>query len=134
MSDGNNWQLYEEFAYHIGDKYSNRYVVVPAGFETDFASIPPILWRFFIWWLPLWAKFCKGAVLHDWLYHVKKIMGQPITRKEADDIFLESNMVAWRYHKSRYLVARLEYWAVRCFGWLAWNHKTVQNLVVYNIH
>jgi hypothetical protein len=55
-------------------------------------------------------------------------MGKPITRKEADDIFLEANMVAWRYHKSRYIVARLEYWAVRGFAWLAWKHKNEASL------
>jgi hypothetical protein len=37
--------------------------VVPAGFETDFASVP----RAFTWLIPRYGRYTKAAILHDWL-------------------------------------------------------------------
>ena len=119
LPDGRRWKLMEEFVYRIGSDQSEECVRVPAGFETDFASVPRIFW-----FLPDWATYNKSAPLHDWLYHNKKIMGKDITRKEADFVFLEAMLVDFRHHRSRRWVARLEYWMVRLFGWLAWNSKS----------
>ncbi len=113
--DGASWTLIEPFSYDVGEEGSGVTITVPKGFDTDFASIPTFLWFF-----PRWAKYNKSPTLHDWLYHCKEIMGQPITRKRADDIFLEAMLVEWRNHKSRCFVARIEYWGVRLFAWLAW--------------
>lgn len=35
---------------------------IPAGFRTDFASIPWPLWVL----IPVFGRSCKAAVLHDW--------------------------------------------------------------------
>lgn len=51
---------------------------VPAGFITDFASVPRILWNLF----PPYGKYTKAAVLHDYFYIV-----QTISRKDADGLF-----------------------------------------------
>ncbi len=123
-SNGRDWKLYRAFTYHLGTKYSRDKITVPAGFKTDFASIPNILFRFLFWWLPWWAKFNKAPVLHDYLYQKKEIMGKPITRKRADDVFLEAMLVEWRHHKSRCVLARLEYLAVRIFAFWAWEEIT----------
>ena len=50
---------------------------VPAGFETDFASVPRAFWSVF----PPYGPYTKSAVLHDWLY-----VTQPagVSRKDAD--------------------------------------------------
>jgi len=119
MPDGKNWELTRAFTYRIGSQYSNQYIRVPQGFVTDFASIPKLLTLL----LPDWAKFNKSPVLHDYLYRTKKIMGESITRKQADDIFLEAMMVAWNDLPERFFVANLEYWAVRVFAFLAWRNK-----------
>ena len=110
LSDGRRWRLTRSFTYHIGSKASRRYIRVPRGFETDFASVPK-----FLWFLPYWAKYSKAPVLHDWIYEQ-----QEMTRTEADKIFLEAMMVDWRKHRSRYAVAYIEYIAVRLFGSLMW--------------
>jgi len=115
--NGKDWKLARSFTYHIGSKYSQSYIRVPAGFITDFATIP----KCFLWWLPYWAKYQKAPVIHDWLYNVKKIMGNPITQKKADDIFLEAMLIEWRHHKSRRIIAYMEYFAVRLFGGLYWS-------------
>ncbi len=114
--DRQTWKLARQFSYHIGSKYSRNYIRVPEGFETDFASIPKIL----IWTFPWWAKFSKPSIVHDWLYNRHQIMSDWIKRKEADDVFLEAMLVDFRNHKSGKLVAYLEYFAVRIFGFLAW--------------
>ncbi|MDD5220901.1 MAG: DUF1353 domain-containing protein [Candidatus Bipolaricaulis sp.] len=116
MKSGNAWKLARAFTYRIGSKYSKRFIRVVAGFITDFASIPKLIFLF----LPWWAKYSKASVLHDWLYRARSIMGKPITRKEADNIFREAMLIEFRTHKSGKFVANLEYYAVRWFAWLAW--------------
>lgn len=110
-ANGRDWTLIDKFTYHIGSKFSRHYVNVPGGFVTDFASVP----RMFFF-LPDWATYHKAAVLHDWLYKCRVT-----SRKRADDIFMEAMLIDWRGHRSRYFVAKLEYWTVRMFGWLAWH-------------
>ena len=68
LHDGHRWRLVFQFQYHVGRRYSREVIKVPAGFITDFASIPK-----FLWFLPSWAKFNKASILHDHLYQVKKI-------------------------------------------------------------
>ena len=118
MPDGRRWKLARPFTYHIGSRYSKDYIRVPAGFLTDFASIAK-----FLWFLPYWAKYCKAPIVHDWLYEAKEIMGKPITRKRADEIFLEAMLVDWRNYRSRYALAYIEYYSVRIFGFLAWRKR-----------
>jgi len=107
LPDGRKWRLVRPFSYHIGSKYSRDIIWVPAGFVTDFASVPWVLWTF----LPYWGKYGKAAVLHDYLYQTYSR-----TRKEADDIFYEAMLVGgtkpWK--------AKIMHWGVRLFGWLAW--------------
>ncbi len=111
LIDGRRWKLAYSFTFHVGSKYAEKVIAVPAGFEHDFASIP----RFLFVILPWWAKFNKAAVLHDWLYRT-----QTLTRARSDLIFYEAMLVAFRDHKTGRLVAWLEYKAVRLFSWLAW--------------
>ncbi len=39
-ADGTSLSLIDELAYHVGSKESKEIVVVPAGFRTNFASVP----------------------------------------------------------------------------------------------
>ena len=89
---------------------------MPREFVTDWASIP----KFIFWLLLYWAKFNKASVLHDWLYETRQIMGDWITRKEADNVWLEAMLIDFRQHRFGKLVALLEYKAVRLFAFLAW--------------
>jgi hypothetical protein len=114
LQDGRNWRLLEEFDYHIGAEDSPVFVHVPAGFETDFASIPRSLEPL----LAPWAKYNKAPIVHDLLYRTHRV-----TRRRADAIFLEAMRIDLRCHKTGRLVARVEWLAVRLFGWLAWHDK-----------
>ena len=53
-------------------------IVVPAGYVTDFASVP----RIGRWFMPPFGRHAIAAVLHDWLYSV----GQPGRRADADQV------------------------------------------------
>jgi|CXWL01.1.fsa_nt_gi hypothetical protein len=91
----------------FGYGYGEERIEVAEGFETDFASVPSLLW----WILPQWGTYGNAAVVHDWLY-----WKQDRSRTEADGIFLEGmsllGVSAWK----KYLM----YVAVRAFGWLGW--------------
>lgn len=77
-------------------------ISVPAGVETDFASIPRLFW-------PVIGhpadQYAQAAVLHDWLYRM-----HTVSRKRADELFLEAmevlGVAAWR-RRVMWLAVRL---------------------------
>jgi hypothetical protein len=98
--DGRKWQLAEDFEYHVGSKDSDEVIKVPAGFITDFATIPQFLWGIF----PPTGRYTKAAVIHDYLTANKgriphataddnTITYRCYTKKQVDKIFLEAMKV-----------------------------------------
>lgn len=107
--DGYEWRLVQGFRYDT-DLLAAGAVYVPAGFETDFASIPRPLWNLF----PPTGRYGKAAVIHDYLYRKSGVK-----RDLADQIFLEAMDclgVSW-------LTRHLIYRAVRLFGGGAYQTK-----------
>lgn len=104
-SPGAKWVLVHPLEYR-GKRQKFR---IPAGFETDFASVPRVLWSVF----PPYGKWLKAAVLHDMLYATPP---RGVTRRDADGLFRrvlkEEGCSTWR--------ACVMYWALRAFGWVAW--------------
>jgi len=101
------WRLDAEFQCEVlGVRHCT--ISVPAGFVTDFASVP----RLPLTWLLAGDVAHKSAVVHDYLYRTG---GGPCgyDRAECDQVFLagmvEEGVSAWR--------RRLMYWAVRAGGW-----------------
>ena len=102
--DDNHWTLVSELTY--GSEVLDGHVTVPAGFTTDFASVPRILPIVFACF---GARCQPEAVVHDWLYR----RGSDVTRAQADRVFLEameSRGKPWRLRFPMYL-------GVRLFGW-----------------
>lgn len=98
--DDGRWRLLVILAYS-----SNLagLVIVPAGFETDFASVPRLPVAF-----ALFGDVAhEAAVIHDYLYSTGMV-----SREVADKVLLEAmestGIAAWR----RWPI----YWAVRQFG------------------
>lgn len=56
--------------------------IVPAGFRTDFASVPRVV----VWLIPRFGRYTAAAILHDWLCTVGIETGQA-TSREADGLF-----------------------------------------------
>lgn len=75
---GGLWELaYEWTLFYRGEVYH-----IPAGFQTDGASIPRFLWR--VCGTPLDVPRIYAAIVHDWLY----FGGKPeATRADADAIY-----------------------------------------------
>ena len=63
-------------------------IEVEAGFDTDYASVPRGLWNLY----PPDGEYTEAAVIHDFLYWHQALCegGLPITRKQADTVFLEA--------------------------------------------
>lgn len=103
----NEWSVYKEFIY-IREPYPDGpKIIVPAGFGTDFASVPRIFWVFIS---PV-DKHGKAAVLHDYMYR-KEIF----PRHQCDYIFKEAMSVTGVSGWKRFLI----YWNVRIFGFFVW--------------
>lgn len=60
-------------------------IVVPAGFETDFASVP----RPLVWFLPRTGLWTLAAILHDWLWREDCPRGR-CSWRHADRLFREA--------------------------------------------
>lgn len=106
-------QLITPLMYCVGHADSDECITVPAGFITDFASVPWGLWNLF----PPFGQYARPAIVHDFLYSVGgQIPGRCYTRKQADSIFKEALSVvgipAWR--------RELMYRAVRLGGGSGW--------------
>lgn len=103
--DGDRWRLREDLPYELPDGQGT--IIVPAGFLTDFASIPRPLWSLVGDPGGPWAP---AAVVHDYLYRTGLL-----PRAEADAIFYEAMEPYVRTSK------RWVMWlAVRLAGWMAY--------------
>ena len=59
-AQGSRWRLLEPLSYAGREET----FVVPAGFTTDFASVPQAL----TWLVPRYGRYTKAAILHDYLW------------------------------------------------------------------
>jgi len=92
--DGRFYKVTAPFTYHVGAPEGTTVVEVPAGFITDFASIPRILWS----WIPPTGWYGKIAVIHDKLYQDGKIGDLVIPQIYADQVLNEGMVIlasAW---------------------------------------
>lgn len=119
LPDGRNWRVDPPpFVYHFGTPTGEDYVTVEAGFITDFASTPRVIWSLF----PPWGKYGKAAVVHDKLYRTRLVTNKAqgnwtVTRHEADCVLWEAMGVTGTPTVSRLCI----YLGVRLGGWVAWN-------------
>ena len=66
----------------VRNKKRKRIIKIPAGFRTDYSSIPTCLQ-----WFVHWSKVDMAGVVHDWLYRVGSMK-----RKDADKIWRDVAM------------------------------------------
>lgn len=99
--DGKNYKLLSAFQY---DSSLDITITVPAGFVTDFASVPKILWNL----LPPTGRYGKAAVIHDYLYRTYGASSKIV----ADAIFYEA-MKALGVNR---VIRNVIYLAVHLFG------------------
>lgn len=103
--DGKHWELTEDLTLTTP---AGDVIVVPAGFVTDFASIPRVFWSLIGDPGGPWAP---AAVVHDYLYRTGLL-----PRAEADAIFRDVMAIHGIRGTKRWVM-----WAtVRAAGWLAY--------------
>jgi hypothetical protein len=105
QADGNIFVLVEELRYKI--ERTGQRIIVPAGFVTDFASVPQVAQSI----ISVLGKHSVPAVVHDYLYWV-----QTCTREQADNILYE----AMQEYKANWFQKHAVYNAVRVGGAGAW--------------
>lgn len=76
--DANTWALVDDLVY----RGSWERFVVPAGFRTDFASVPRVV----TWLFPRFGAYTLAAILHDWLVS-EGLRSGAVTSRQADGIF-----------------------------------------------
>lgn len=107
------WILRDDLVYECGDMT----VEVPAGFQTDFASVP----RIPIAYLMVGDSAHEAAVVHDYLYRIDSI--PVVSRVIADKTFLSAmkdmHVPAWQ--------RTVMYWAVRLAGGFSYHNKKVED-------
>ena len=115
MPSGKRFKLHFQFTYWWKRQYLE--ICVPAGFVTDFASIPRVA-RILISKL---GRYNKAAVIHDYVYQTHTIRRANgvvfcFDRSMADQCFQDGmrdlGVAKWKY--------TLMYLAVRIGGWAAW--------------
>jgi hypothetical protein len=105
FNDGAHWVVTVPLTYQIGN--SPYRITVPAGFVTDFASIP----RYFHALLSPTGRPGRAGIVHDFLY-----WEQACTREQADWILLLGMMESGVDAVTRNLVYKVVDW----FGATAW--------------
>jgi hypothetical protein len=72
------WEVVEPLVY----RGRRDTFVVPAGFRTDFASVPRVV----VWLIPSFGRYTPAAVLHDWLVTTGLDTGA-VSSRDADGLF-----------------------------------------------
>lgn len=105
------YKITEKFSLSLCGKGYGIYVDVPEGFDTDFASVPRLLW--FIYHPDGGAA--KAAVLHDFMYRKRCNFSRII----ADAVYLDAMRLLGVPFWKRYTM----YLGVRLFGWLSFKKR-----------
>lgn len=104
------WRTTREIVYFVGRLGSGWAITIPAGFETDGASVPRLLWMFFP---PLGGDYDEAAVLHDYLYRTAFMC---LERVVADAILIEAMKVCQTGALARWCI----FAGVRAGGWVTY--------------
>lgn len=111
-SDSQLFELREPFVFSS----SVGVITVPAGFISDFASVP----RAARWYVddddP---AILFGSIVHDWIYSQRGAVGleRVLTREQADQVLREAMEACGARARQRLVV----FWAVRLGGGSHWN-------------
>ncbi|WP_187889870.1 DUF1353 domain-containing protein [Helicobacter pylori] len=106
-NDGKKIRLVEGFEYYLKQDHAKK-IIVPSGFSSDgFTNMG------FSFVIPRYGSGLKCAILHDYMCDVRPQDFLIHTRKECDDLFLESMLEVKAFSVFK---AVLIYYAVRLFA------------------
>ena len=104
-------------AHDYGVEWRGESIVVPKGFDSDYASVPRLLWRA----IPP-HYYPHASILHDWLYTVRLY-----DRAKCDQAFYE----ALRQLGAGWMYARTCWIGVRLFGGRAYRATSAADCNLY---
>lgn len=107
------WRLSEPLIYK--SDLLRQVVEVPAGFVTDFASVPRVPVAYLFWG----GRTHREAVIHDYLYRIDST--PEVGFSIANSVFLEATKVRKKKGWIRYPM----YWGVVIGGWPSYHKKKV---------
>lgn len=128
IQPGRRWRLLEPIRYEAGAKGSGHFIEVPAGFETDGATIPP----FFRVFLAVWGTYGRAAALHDYLYSILRsgnlylcdpVNGADYRHPAFETHDAEGNgevSLARRWADNEFHMAMIACGTARPLAWLIW--------------
>jgi hypothetical protein len=121
--DDTNWKVREPFSY-TGSKET---FLIPAGAETDFASVP----RVFVWFLPRYGRYTLAAILHDYLWRQRASTGA-MEYIDADGIFRRAMRELNVPFLQRWIMWAGVRWGALCKrgGWRGWWREAWRVLLV----
>lgn len=90
------WLVEKGFTYYLGHHGSSRFVVVPAGFLSDGASVPKIL-QFLV---STMGRHSQAAVLHDFLTEDYSILVRDHPDKEPYRLFVNRRTIDKIFYES----------------------------------
>lgn len=111
-------KLEEPLVWGVEGPDGPTFIIVPTGFESDYASIPRVARGF----LPSFGPWARASVFHDYLYKTRGDYGR-WTRKQADDMFLkfmEATAAGREDGQPNRLTRGIIHRAVRAFGAGGW--------------
>ena len=106
---GKRWTVERPFSYEA----KRETFTVPAGFTTDFASVP----RVFTWLLPRYGTWTQAAILHDYLWSISG--DGRIDKYDADGIFNRSMRELGVPYLRRWIMWTAVRWAAGPRTWFA---------------
>lgn len=116
-----HWRVLRDFRFW-GElpRLGRVWITVPAGYLTDGASVPRLVWGL----VPPWGAYGQAAVVHDLLCEYLVVMTEAvdqvcITRAEADLLFLEAMTVLQVPETNRELM----YAGVSTYRLVTFTHK-----------
>ncbi|MBI4621056.1 MAG: DUF1353 domain-containing protein [Desulfobacterales bacterium] len=112
--DDNLWKLISPLRYRSA--LLNKIVEVPAGFETDLASVPRVPIAYWFWG----GRVHREAVLHDYLYRIDST--PVVSFSVANRVFLE----AANARKKAILIRYPMFWGVVLGGYFSYHKKKVR--------
>lgn len=109
-----------------------RVITVPAGFETDLASVPRLPFIYTMWG----DRAHREAVLHDYCYRIGAVIHYadgrmlPIPKEDGDWYFrmaMISESIEFKKKRQPYYIYQPMYLAVRCAGGSSFHKKNVMD-------
>ena len=109
LSRPGDWWLWRMECAQVWQVEGSGEIVVPAGFISDGPTVPRLFWNLF----PVWGRYGRAGVLHDYLCaRITLLNPHPAapTRLEADRIFLAAMValdVGWLSRTILFLSVRI---------------------------